>query len=166
MAKSTTDTEEIASTDVAVVSPNGLDLAKRKEEMQAQLAATIAEMKSDDFDPEQLMLDVMEAQTIDDILGDSVVHMKEIIGTPMTVHSAQLQNSGFEESAIPAYAVMRVQFDDGRRAVVTCGALQVVMALIAAQKRGFFPFRCSSVMVTSSKGNDVIRLTAAPPPQF
>lgn len=138
------------------------DLDKRREASLAVAAKAMAEMQAGEFDTEQMMFDIMEAQSIDDILDSDVVHLKDIIGTPFTVESAELQKSEYADSFIPAYAVMHVAFDDGTKAIVTTGATQVVAALVKAHSAGWFPFRVSTAMLTTSNGNDVIKLVRAP----
>jgi hypothetical protein len=133
----------------------------RSEKLREIAAAAIAEMQATEFDSEQMMFDILEANSLDDILDSQVVHLKDIIGIPITILSAQLQESKFEDGMIPAYAVMRVEFDSGERAVVTCGASQVIAALVKAQIAGWYPFRCNTVSIKTGAGFEVIKLTKA-----
>lgn len=142
--------------------------AVRQEKLREIASQAIAEMKEAgaDFDEEQMMFDILEAQSFEDILGESVIHLKDIIGVPITVHSCTLQESKFEGGFLPAYAVMRVEFDDGARAVVTTGAAQVVASMVKAHAAGWFPVRFSTTMITTGNGFDVIKMAKAPDKNF
>jgi len=141
------------STDVATT---------RKDQLLAVANAAMSEMRSDEYDAEEALLQILEAESIEDALSSDVVHLTDIIGTTMTVHSATLQESKFADSMMPAYAVMRVEFEDGSKAIVTTGATQPLSVLITAQAKQWFPFKCSSVMLTAASGNDVIKLVTVP----
>lgn len=155
------------TTEVATSATNGaVDIAPDRAQAIAVAQAAMAEMKSTEFDTEQMLVDIMQAQSMDDILGSEVVHLKDIIGVPFTVLSAELQESKFEDSFIPAYAVMRVKFDDGNTAIVTTGASQVVATLVKMHANKWFPYRVGTAMLTTSKGNDVVKFVKPPPEQF
>ena len=139
------------------------DIEKSRAKTLAAAQSAMAEMQSGEFDSEKMMFDIMEADSLDAILESDVVHMKDIIGTPITVNSAELQKSEYEASFIPAYAVMRVTYDDGTDAIVTTGATQIVATLVKAHSAGWFPFRVSTVMLQTGAGNDVIKFVKAPP---
>ena len=139
------------------------EVATRKESAMAVAQKAIVEMSSSgEFDYEEMITGIMEAESIDELLSSEVVHLKDIIGTPFTVHSAQVQQSEYKDSFLPVYAVMKVTYDDGREAIVTTGATQVVAVMVKAHASGFFPFRCSTSMTTTSNGNDVVKLIKAP----
>ncbi len=145
-----------------VAKTNTTVVVDRREELQQMAATAIAAMKSTEFDTEQMMFDIMDADSIDDILGSEVLHLRDIIGVPFTVNGAELQDSTYEVGFMPVYAVMRVTFDDGQSGIVTTGAAQVVATLVAATAKEWFPFRVSTVEIITSSGNSVVKFVKAP----
>lgn len=138
------------------------EIEKREAALQKMVDDAVADMTADEFDVGKMITDIMAAETLDDVLGTNVIGLRDIIGTPMTIHSAELQKSTFEDSPMPTYSVMRVEFDDGERALVTSGAVQVVAALVKFHHEGWFPTRVSSVAIETGSGNTVIKLTKPP----
>lgn len=136
-------------------------VALNEDQKRELIQKAMVELKASEFDAEQQIFDFLDAMSIDDILDSQVIHLEDIIGTPMTVKSAQLQDSTYENSMLPAYAVMRVEFDDGTTGIVTTGATQIVSALLAIQTKGWFPFRCNTVELQTSGGNRVFKLVKA-----
>jgi hypothetical protein len=141
--------------------PTSVDLTK----LPAAIQAAINEMSEQDgeFDPERMILDIMEATSLDDILESTAVHLKDIIGVPFTINSAKLQDSDYDESTLPKYAVIFATLDDGENIVITTGAATVVAQVVKAHMMKGFPWRVSSSLATSSRGYDVIKLRKAPP---
>lgn len=134
-----------------------------RDELQAVIAKAVTEMKQTDFDAEQQMLDILEANSIEELLNaTTVLHLADLIGTPITIHGATLGDSKFEDSLLPMYAVIRAEFDDGSRQLITCGAAQVIGVLVAAQAKGWFPFRCAASSIVAASGNTVIKLENPP----
>lgn len=148
------------TTEVATVADKAaLERANANREL---IQAAIKEMKQADFDGEQLVLDIMDSRTVEDILESAAIHLKDIIGVPFTINRVVLQDSSYEESVLPAYAVIFASFDDGTNAVITTGATTVVAQCVKMHKEGWYPQRVSSSAAVSSKGYDVIKLCKAP----
>ncbi len=84
---------------------------------------------------------MLNANTVDTILdsepeeeteGDSnVTHLADIIGNVFTINSVELRASELEDSKLGCYAVMHTD----EYGVVTSGATQVVVALVALKDR-------------------------------
>jgi len=151
--------EAKASTEVVSTS---VDLEKLPESIRAAIAE-MSEGDATDFDPERMILDIMEAQNLDDILESTAVHLKDIIGVPFTINSVKLQDSEYTDSTLPKYAVIFATLDDGENIVITTGATTVVAQCVKAHMLKGFPWRVSSSMATSAKGFDVVKLRKAQP---
>ena len=147
----------------AEVVPASTTSLVHRDELQAVIAKAVSEMKQTEFDAEQQMLDILEANSIEELLSASeVLHLADLIGTPITIHGATLGDSKFEDSMLPMYAVIRAEFDDGKRALITCGAAQVIGVLVTAQAKGWFPFRAAAQSAIAGSGNTVIKLGNPP----
>ncbi len=147
-----------------VVSTPKVDL----DRLPDAIRRTIAEMSQDEateYNPERMILDIMEAQSIDDILESTAVHLRDIIGVPFTINRVKLQESDYEASTLPKYAVIFATLDDGENVVITTGAATVVAQCVKATMEGWLPMRVSSSVAVSSKGYDVVKLRKAPPLQ-
>lgn len=126
---------------------NSPAVVEQPSAVQQQLYATMEEaaasMVQEGATAESIALDILNADSIDDILGKTVIGLQDIIGTPFTIHSGRLNKSDFTDG-LPAYVVMDVEFDDGTKGVVTSGAMSVVAQVIAMHKGGYLPYRVSS----------------------
>lgn len=136
----------------------------RQQRALAIAESAIAEMStSTDFDYEEMLVNLMEADSADALFDSDVTALQDIIGVPITIHSAILQKSDYEAGFMPVYAVMRVTYDgSNEQIVVTTGATQVVAACVKAHSAGWFPLRVSTKSVTTSKGNTVVKLVRPP----
>lgn len=161
--KQHTERETTMTTKAVAKNPTAVEKAKRVREL-AQRAMT--EMKSSgEFDAEQMILDIMEADDLDALLDSSTVyHLRDIVGTPFTINRVELQESDYAESALPAYAVIYAVLDDEREVIVTTGATTVVAQLVKMHMAGWFPARVSSTSDETSNGYTVIKLCKAPEP--
>lgn len=99
---------------------------------------------TDGFD---IVAQIMTAETLEDILGPGVVHLKDNLNKPFTIESAVLQKSDFADG-LQVYLVMHIAFDpdlrgDIEKAVMTTGSNTVLAQVVRAQELGFIPgFRC------------------------
>lgn len=136
-------------------------IERSREALMAQAQAAMGEMKSsNEYSMDDVMFDTMAATSLDELLngGGDVIHLKDIIGVPFTINRAELQDSKYADG-LPAYVVMHVTFDDGTDGVVITGATQIVSGCIKMHSEGWFPARVSTIMLTSSNGNDVIKFS-------
>ncbi len=131
---------------------------------QIQLAITEMKVQPGEFDYEKMLSDIFEADSLDAALDTAdVVHLQDIIGTPITIRGAHLADSDFAGSVLPVFAIMDVTYDNGDEAIVTVGATQCVALLVKAHTAGWFPMRVNTRSDTTSAGNTVIRFVKAEP---
>lgn len=136
------------------------DVEKRNTALVAKLDAAVEEMtaRSDDFDVDKMLMDIMAAETLDDALGSDVVHLADIIGVPFTVNSVDLQKSTMDTSLIPNYAVIHATLEDGSSVIITTGAVQIVGLLIKCHAEQWFPQKFVATATDTASGNTVYKL--------
>lgn len=140
--------------EVATVSPRS-ELAKRR------VAQAATEMVRPEQSAEEMALAILESTDIDDILGSTVVHLADMLDTPFTILAAYLNQSDFTDG-LGAFTVMEVEFQDGKRGVVTTGATNIVAQVIAMHGGGHFPQWVLAESDTTKAGFTVYRLRRAP----
>lgn len=126
----------MAKNEVATIDPIKAALTKT-------FADAAKEMVNEGATAESIALDILNANSVDDILGSTVIALSDIIGTPFTIHSASLNESDFADG-LGAYVAMQVTFDDGTKSVVTSGATSVVAQVVSMHQKGYLPYRVSS----------------------
>jgi hypothetical protein len=133
------------------------NIAKAKE----MVAAAVVEMTRPDQTAEEIALQILQATSIDQILGSTVVHLQDMVGVPFLVTEALLTKSDYEDG-LGAYTVMSAIMGDGSKAVITSGAQNVVAQVIAMHSGKHFPQWCMATKTESKAGFTVYRLQRAP----
>lgn len=112
---------------------------------------------------DDIVVDIVNAETIDDILGGTAIGLESIIGQSFTINRAELRKSDFTDG-LAAYVVMHVTFDTGETGIVTSGASKIVAQVVSMHQKGFLPYRVSSYKATKAteKGYFPMSLCKAP----
>lgn len=141
----------MAKASTAVAERNGTTI------MRDRMATAISEMARPEQSPEEMALAIINATTLEGILGSTVLHMEDYVGTPFLVVGANLNPSEFTDG-LGAYAVLDTILSDGSRAVITSGATNVVAQLVAMHAGDFFPAWVEFKSDTTKKGFTVYKL--------
>lgn len=126
-----------------------------------------ASMLAKDSDDPQLdiIAQIMEAGTIDELLGNGVTQLGDMLGVPFTIKSAELRKSDFADG-LGVYAVLQAKLDgpDGANLVVITGAETICAQVVKATAEGWMPLRCQAVEAKkpTAKGYYPQRLQSAP----
>lgn len=149
--KSTTTTVSTIDTDVR--------LARYREVAASMLA-------KDSDDPQlDIIAQIMEAGTLDELLGNGVTQLADMLNVPFTIKSAELRKSDFAEG-LGVYAVLQAKLDgpDGANLVITTGAETICAQVVKATAEGWMPLRCVAVEAKkpTAKGYYPQRLQSAP----
>lgn len=126
--------------------PTTTAVATVESENTIRLRDAVRSMIAVDDDGSGIAAAVLDAKTVDEILGedrDGATGLSEIIGTPFTINRIELRASD-HDAGLDGYAVMFSTFDDGTTTVITCGAQKVVAQCIALHTGGYLPKRVSS----------------------
>lgn len=127
------------------------EISERQQEAQARLQQAITEMARPEQTPEEMILAILDAKSVDDLFGRTAVSLKDIPGKPFTIERAWLNESDYTEG-LPAFAVMEVEYNDGTKGVVTTGATACVAAVITAHANGWFPLYAQAQEEETSSG--------------
>ena len=142
----------------AVIQPSDL--------VRARMAEAAESMVADVKTSAEITLDILNAKSIDEILGSTVIGLQSILGEPITIHSANLNQSDFEDG-LGAYVVIHATRDNGDHIVVTSGSENVVAQVIAMHAGGHFPQRVEGAksVKPTAKGYYPLRLQPATTPE-
>lgn len=90
--------------------------------------------------------EILNAENADDVLGGGdVVHAKDILNQPITIHGGKFVRSDYEEGA-GVYVVADVtSHNTGNRVKVTMGATNVVAQIYRLAELGAFPVECKII---------------------
>ena len=132
-----------------------------KERAMERVRQAITEMTVPDQSAEEIALSIIEATSIDQILGSTVLHLQDMVGTPFLLVSAKLTASDYQDG-LGAYTVMNAILSDGSPAVITTGATNVVSQVIAMHSGDYFPQWVVASEAETSKGFKVMRLNRGP----
>lgn len=132
-----------------------------KERAMERVRQAITEMTVPDQSAEEIALSIIEATSIDQILGSTVLHLQDMVGTPFLLVSAKLTASDYQDG-LGAYTVMNVILADGSPAVITTGSTNVVSQVIAMHGGDYFPQWVVASEATAASGFKVYRLNKGP----
>lgn len=122
----------VKSTAVATIS-------KQEMEVKQRMAQAVQEMARPEQSAEEMALAILNATTLEGILGSQVLHMEDMEAvTGFLCVGANLNPSDFTDG-LGAYAVLDTIQPDGTRAVVTSGSTNVVAQLVNIHAKKFFP---------------------------
>lgn len=110
----------------------------KAEIVKSRLAQATAEMTNPTKTAEEIAYDILQANTLEEILGSTVLHMEDLEGQSFMVKGASLTASDYKEG-LGAYAVIDAVMGNGERAVIISGATNVVAQLIAMHAKKFYP---------------------------
>ena len=143
-------------------------MAKSVEVAKTALQITFQEaaksMLAESISGDDILIDILNAPTVDDILGSEVVGLEALTGKPFTITKGTLRESDFTDG-LAAYIVLNVTFDDGETAVVTSGSTSVVTQVVRMHQLGALPVRCMARKATKPTANGYypMSLVKAPP---
>lgn len=88
---------------------------------------------------------------------------QELLDVPVIIYGFHLNPSSFDESTSSVYAVVElVAGDDGEIRSYSCGGENVLVQLVKAWEKGWFPFKARlTSKPTGTKGRSVFWLEAA-----
>lgn len=118
--------------------------------VKERMTQAISEMTRPETTAEEMALAILDADTIEGILGSTVLKMEDVT-TPFVVVGAGLNPSDYTEG-LAAYAVLDCVLPDGERAVIISGATNVVAQLVAMHSGRFFPQWVEFKSATTGKG--------------
>lgn len=158
MSKTATKEQVTAvSNDVAIVDRTVMTVEAREARAREILNTAITQMARPEQSALEMALAVMDAKSDDDVFGSTVLHLKDMIGTPFTIDRAWLTDSEYVDG-LPAYTIMEATLDDGSTAIITTGATNVVAAVINFHVRDRFPIRVDTKTDTTKSGYEVVKL--------
>jgi len=134
------------------------------DQVKQKMAVAAADMVRPETSAEEMALAILNATSIDDILGSTIRKMNEVEGSFLVV-GANLNESDFQEG-LGAYAVLDTLHPDGTRVLVTSGATNVVAQLVAMHAGSHFPQWVKFKSDTTKAGFTVWKLVkgdGAPP---
>lgn len=152
----------------AVAAPSGGLTADAQAAVDKFRNAVVSLMADDSQATEQMIARLMSANSVDAILDaepedeagtteGKATHLADIIGKVFTITAVELRESDIEGSSLPCYAVMHTE----EYGVVTSGATQVVVALVAMKMKetdtgtSVFPVQVVGFERGTKKGNTV-----------
>lgn len=123
------------------------EVTKARNDAAMQTFVTWLTERADQGDEElydvmaSIMSDMLQADNAADLLKEStVLHAKEILNTPLILHSFDIREGSYEDSLLGFYAAMTVSrpgMDQTR--IITCGATKVLMKLYNLERIGEMP---------------------------
>lgn len=131
-----------------------------------EAAASMMAVVSDDGQAE-IIIQIMEAKSIDDMLGGSVTGIRELLNKPFTVDKVTLRKSDYEDG-IGAYAIINAtMYPDLRgnreQVVISTGSETVLAQLVKAQMENWtLNVQCVEAKKPTAAGYYPLRLVSAP----
>jgi len=132
---------------VAKTVPSHVDKAALVKE---RMMRAVSEMTRPETTAEEMALAILDATTLEGILGSTVLKMEDVT-TPFTVLGASLNPSDYVDG-LAAYAVLDAVLQDGGRVVIISGATNVVAQLVAMHSGDFFPAWVEFKSATTGSG--------------
>jgi hypothetical protein len=114
-------------------------------------------------DADAILLDILNADSVESILGNDTIGLTEMIAEPFTILSAVLRESDYEQG-LPAFLVMQAERDNGDRIVITTGASTVVAQVVRMNQLAAFPVRVSSKKAEKPTAAGYYPLSLVKPP--
>ena len=111
--------------------------------VQRTFAEAALSMVQPDSTSDEIVMEILTAETVDEILSSNAVGLQSVIGQPFTIDKAYLRESDFEDG-LAAYLVMHVTMDNGEPLIVTTGAQSVVAQVVRMNQLGVLPYRVNS----------------------
>lgn len=127
----TTKSKEVEKAADTVVAEAGTtrDVAVDPEVFRRFLAAADESAASADADEVmlQIVTDILNATTVDDVLGGvGAIHARDYLNTPFTVTNVKFHKSTMAEAEGKFFAVLEGADRNGEKIAVTCGAHRVI----------------------------------------
>lgn len=135
------------------------EIEQRKQDTIDRIKRAASEMARPETTPEEMAAAILDAASIDDILGNgTVVHLADMIGESFTILGASLSESTVANNqGLPVFAIIEAELNDGTQAIVTTGATNCVAQLIAMHSGGYFPQWVKCRADETKAGNTVYR---------
>jgi hypothetical protein len=134
-----TDTEkaEVVRTPSALAVPDEALTNEYVEKMKS-LVETDPQAIQDD-----MVRRILEAETAEDVLAPQAVeHARDLVGVPMTIHRAKVNESDYEGGP-GVYAIIEAELhDDGRTTTFSCGAQKVLAQVYRLAQLRAIPVDC------------------------
>lgn len=86
----------------------------------------------------QIVARILSAETADDVLKpQNTTAAEDMVGVPLHISAVRWMQSRVKDAAIPVFALIEgTRGDDGSSVIVTCGAVQVMAALLRLSSIG------------------------------
>lgn len=109
--------------------------------------------------------DILSATSAEEVLDEAeVIHARDMLDVPFVLISARFNNSTAGGNGIAIYAMLDAALDTGERALISCGARNVVAQVHRLMQLNSLPRRVRIVErgVAQQGQNRPMRLVAAP----